>query len=483
MADSSLKETTAKGLLWGGFSNALIQILNIGFGICLLRLLTPEDYGTVQVLAIFSSVAAALQESGFSAALANLKHPTHADYNAVFWFNIVCGATLYLLLFLAAPLIADFYRAPVLIPLARFAFLSFLFSSWGIAQRAYLFAHLMVRESSIIFILSLVISGAAAVGMAWMGFAFWGLAAQTVIFTACVTVLNWWYSPWRPTLEWDFSPVRRMFGFSSRLLLTTLFLQVNRNVFSVLLGRFYGPTPAGLYGNAAKWNDMGTFTINSMITGVAQPTLTRVKDDTARYRHVFRKMLRFTSFVSFPCMLGLSLVAPEFIRITAGEKWTESIVMLQMLCVYGAFFPLTTLYSNLAISRGRSSLNLGNTVATCVLIWTLLYAMRPLGIHAMITAFVCVNVLWLLVWQWFARRLTGLPFRQALADVLPFFLLAAVTMGVTHLITRTLEGDIVRLAAKIAVAAVLYIGVLYGARAAILRESIDYFTQKIHRKK
>ncbi|MCM1108745.1 MAG: lipopolysaccharide biosynthesis protein [Clostridium sp.] len=482
MSDSSLKETTVKGLLWGGFSNALIQILNLTFGICLLRRLTPTDYGTIQVLTIFSSVASALQESGFSAALANIKEPTHKDYNAVFWFNILSGAALYLLLFCCAPLIADFYRTPVLVPLSRFAFLSFLFSSWGIAQRAYLFGHLMVKQSSIIFISSLFISGCVAVGMAYSGFAFWGLAAQTVVFTACVTLLNWWYSPWRPSLDWDFSPIRRMFGFSSRLLITTLFLQVNRNVFSVLLGRFYDKAVTGQYGNAAKWNDMGTFTINSMIAGVAQPILTQVKDSPDRYRHVFRKMLRFTSFVSFPCMLGLALVAPEFIRLTAGAKWMPSVPMLQILCLYGAFFPITTLYSNLAISQGRSSINLYNTVATCVVIWIFLIAVYPLGIYAMIISFVSINILWLLVWHGFARRLIGLPLRHALADVLPFCLLAAAAMFATAFITTPVKGEFLRLTAKVTVAALIYIGVLYLSGAAILRESIDYILHKMHRK-
>lgn len=483
MADTSLKETAAKGLVWGGFSNALIQLLNLAFGICLLRRLTPADYGTVQVLTIFSSVAAALQESGFSVALANIKNPKHRDYNAVFWFNILCGAGLYILLFFCAPLIADFYRTPVLVPLSRFAFLGFLFSSWGIAQRAYLFGHLMVRESSIIFILSLIISGLVAVALAYNGFSYWGLAAQGVVFTACITILNWWYSPWRPSLEWDFSPVRHMFSFSSRLLVTTLFLQINRNVFSVLLGRFYDRALAGQYGNAAKWNDMGASTINSMIAGVAQPILTRVKDDPARYRQVFRKMLRFTSFVSFPCMFGLALVAPELIRLAAGEIWTPSVPMLQMLCLYGAFFPITTLYSNLVISQGRSSVNLFNTVATCVLIWILLITVYPLGIYAMIASFITVNILWLLVWHRFARRLIGLPLRQALTDVLPFFILASATMIVTDIMIRSVSNDWLRLGTKIAVAASIYIGILYAAKAVILRESIDYVFQKIHRKK
>lgn len=478
MADNSLKEKTAKGLLWGGLTNGLVQVMNLTVGICLLQLLTPEDYGTVQVLTVFSTVAGSLQESGFTAALANKKQPSHRDYNAVFWFNILTGTALYLILFACAPLIADFYRAPVLVPLARFAFLGFLVSSFGIAQRAYLFGHLMVKQSSIIFLTALTLSGTASIIMAACGLAYWGLAAQNVIFVTVVMLMNWCYSPWRPTFEWDFRPIREMFGFSSKLLVTNLFQQVNRNVFSVLLGRFYSRELTGYYGNATRWNDMAVGTIDNMLGGVAQPTLTQVQGDEGRYLQVFRKMLRFTSFVSFPGLFGLALVAPEFIRLAAGERWMGSVPYLQMLCVYGAFYPLSSLYAKLVISKGKSDINLFNTVVSCLCVWLALYLLHPHGIVVMITAFVTLNVLWLFVWHAFAKRLIAFRLRDALKDVLPFALLAAGVMAVTYLLTGGIGPLLLRLAAKTGLAAGLYIGILYLLRARILREGLDFLLKK-----
>lgn len=478
MAQNTLKDKAAKGLLWGGLSNGIMQILNLVIGICLLQLLTPEDYGTVQVLTVFSAVASTLQESGFTQALANIKTSRHEDYNAVFWFNILCGGALYGILFFCAPLIADFYNTPILTPLARFLFLSFLFSSWGIAQRAYLFSHLMVKQSAIISTLSLVISGAVGVSLAAMGFAFWGLAAQSVTYVAAGVILSWWFSPWRPSLKWDFRPICEMFGFSSKLLITNLFQQVNRNVFSVLLGKFYGRIDTGYYGNADKWNNMGIGTIDMMISGVAQPTLTQVKDDPSRYVQVFRKMLRFTAFVSFPAMLGLALVAPEFIRIAAGEKWMPSVPYLQLLCIYGAFYPITSLYSKLIISKGKSDFNLYNTVITCVCIWLAMYLLHPYGIFTMISAFVAINVGWILVWQSFAHRLTGLRLREALKDILPFLFIATLTMCSTHYAIHFVEHVVLRLILKIVVAGLIYLGILHLCKAAILRESIQFLLKK-----
>ena len=145
MAQDTLKDRTAKGLLWGGLINTLMQLLGALFGLALMRLLTPADWGKVAMLGIFAALASTLQESGFTAALCNRKNPTDNDYNSVFWVNLMVSGALYVFLWCMAPDIALFYNDPELTYLARFLFLGFLFSGLGTVQRAYLFGHLMVR--------------------------------------------------------------------------------------------------------------------------------------------------------------------------------------------------------------------------------------------------------------------------------------------------------------------------------------------------
>lgn len=171
MSQPSLKEKTAKGLLWGGIGNGALQLLNLAFGIFLSRLLTPADYGMVGALTIFSALAGIFAESGFILAIVNKKEVRHDDYNAVFWFNITVGGTLYLLLFACAPLIARFYHTPELAPLARFLFLSFLVGSTTAAPLAYYFRNLMVKERSQIQIAAIVVSGIVGVTCAYRGWA------------------------------------------------------------------------------------------------------------------------------------------------------------------------------------------------------------------------------------------------------------------------------------------------------------------------
>lgn len=476
--EPSLKEKTAKGLMWGLLQGGSMQLFSAIIGIVLLRLLTPTDYGRIAVLLVFSTIASNLQESGFISALCNKRQPSHADYNAVFWFNIMVSISIYVLLFFLSPLIADFYNDPILTPLARVLFLGFLASAFGIVQRAYLYTNIKVKQTSLISLVSLIASGIIGIVMAYHGFAFWGLAVQSVLYIAFNTLLCWCVSPWRPSLHIDFRPAWQMFGFSSKLLLTNLFAQFNAHVFSVLLGRFYNTHVVGQYSNARKWNDMCVNTVNMMVANVVQPVLTQLVDDTPRYRQAFRKMLRFVCFITFPAMLGMGLISREFILITVGEKWLESAELLSLLTVYGCCHILTTLYSFMAISRGKSDVNMFCTIGISILVWGGLYLMHPYGLRSMIVYFICINWAWLLAWQYFAWRMFRMTVIDMAKDILPFLLLAAGVMVATWFITSGITNIYLCVTAKIIIAAILYAGLTYISGAQIMRESIGYLRKK-----
>ncbi len=474
MEQKSLKERTAGGMLWGGLSNGLMQVIAAVFGLVLLRYLTPDDYGKVAMLDIFAALANALQESGFMAALCNRKEPTHEEYNAVFWFNLMVSATLYILLWFCAPLIAAFYGNEALIPLARVLFLGFLFSAFGTVQRAYLFGHLMVRQTSICSLTAMLLSSVVGVAMAVSGFAYWAIVTQAITFVLITQIMAWCFSPWRPTLNFNLAPAWKMFGFSSKLMLTNVINICNLHAFSVLLGKFFGDHVAGVYSNAKKWNDRASGTINGMVTSVAQPTLAQVRDNIGRYRQVFRKMLRFICFVSFPAMLGLGSIAQEFILLAGGEKWRESGLILSLLCVHGAFVPITTLYSNLTISRGRSDVNMACTIGQCLAVWAGLYLLYPYGFLPMVVYFVALNVAWLVIWQWWAWRLTGLTFTDALRDIMPFLVFTLAVLAATWWLTSGIGNLWLLLISRILIAAVLYLGIVWVSGAKIMREAIHY---------
>ena len=476
--EESLKEKTAKGLFWGGLSNGAQQLLNLVFGIFLARLLSTEDYGMVGMLTIFSLIAGSLQEGGFISALNRKKEVSHKDYNAVFWTCSLVSLSIYLLLFFCAPLIAGFYGEPRLVSLARYIFLGFFITSLGIAPRALLFRNMQVRQQSIVSFVSLLASGIVGVSMAFYGFAYWGIATQTLVNVTLFTALNFWYARWRPTLPVDFSPIREMFGFSSKLIITNIVIIVNTNIFSVILGKLYTPHVVGNYTQANKWNYMGWSLINNMLNGISQPVFAKTDDDPARQRNIFRKLLRFTAFISFPLMLGLALVAKEFIVILLGEKWLESASLLQLLCIMGAFYPISYLFSNLIISRGHSATYMWCNIALCIAQLAAVAVSAPYGIERMILVYVAITILWIGVWHFFAHREISLHLWDVIKDISPYLAITLVLIYGAHWLTTGLTNIYIRFAAKVAFVATAYSLTLWLTGSTIFRESVAFFVKK-----
>ena len=458
-------------MLWGGLNSGIQQLVGLAFGIVLGRLLAPSDYGMMAMISIFSLVATALQDSGFRTALTNIEHPKHEDYNSVFWFNIIMASSLYVILFLAAPLIGEYYHTPRVVPLCRYAFLSIVIASFGTAQSAYLFKHLRAKQQAEAGALAVILSSLTGVGMAFAGMAYWSLATQGLVYVGINTLLQWHFSPWRPSIHGiTFAPVRRMFRFSCKILATTIMTHVNNNVLNILLGHYFTPRDTGNYNQAYQWNTKCYSLVQSMVAQVAQPVLVSLNGEEGRQKDVFRKMMRFTAFITFPLLFGFGLVAKEFIVTAIGEKWLASAQLIQILCLSGATMPLSTLFSNMIISKGRSgtffwcTFTLGLVqIATMIMIW-------PMGIRTMVIAYTLLNTSWLLVWLFFVRRLIGYGYWMFFCDVMPFALAAAGVMGVAYVATMPLSNLIALLISRFIIAVVLYYVVMKMARVKILAE-------------
>lgn len=484
--DTSLKERTARGLMWGLMNSVSKQVMNALFGLVLTFMLTEEDYGLIGVLAIYSSLAASLQESGFVQALINKRDACHRDYNSVFWFNVVCSALIYAVLWFCAPLIAEYNGEPRLVWLSRYAFLGFFVASFSITPRAILMKQMRVRELTMCGVAALLVSGLVGIVMALCGMAFWSIATQSIVFVGMVSVMSWHFSGWRPALRVSLAPVRGMFRFSCKLLVTNIFSNVNRYAFEALTGMSYSMKQIGDYSQANKWNLMGCQTVSEMVQGVAQPMFVQVGDDGERLRRTFRKMLRFTAMVSFPAMLGLSLVSGELIGLLP-SRWEDAAPLLRMLCIGGAFLPVSTLYGNFIISRGKSGTYMWNTIIQSLTIILMLVTMMGLphlslfhltGLRLMILFYVAIMAAWIPVWHFFVRRETGLPYSTLLTDILPSLSVAALTMAGVHFITSSFSSIFLLLIMKTSLFACIYCLIMWLIDREMMRECMSYLRKR-----
>lgn len=472
----SLKQRTAKGLFWGAMNSSSTQVLNLIFGIVLGRLLSPEVYSVVAILTIFTAIAGDLQSAGFTQALVNIKRPEKTDYNAVFSFNVMMSLIMYGILFLAAPLIADFYDKPYLTTVSRVLFLSFLIASLGIAHGGYMTKNMMNREMALIGFIALICSGTVGITLAFIYRDYWALVWQQITYITVINIGRYYFvKEWRPRLTTKMTPVVRMAPFALKILVTKIVTTVSNNLMTNIFGKLFPDRQVGNYSQAFKWDTMANSLVANTVGQIAQAVLVEASDTPLA---VYRKMMRFTAFFSMPLMFGLALVSREFIHVTIGEAWDGCVPLLQILSVSGAFMPLYTMYQNLAISRGRSDVFMWLNIGQIALQLIIVIALRNYPMWVMVTAYSAMLIAWLLPWHGFAGRLIGYGWMDAMRDVAPFAIAAAFTMGMTYMLSLWTENVFALIVVRPIIAAVLYYAIMKIARARILLECERFIFKK-----
>ena len=471
---STLKQKTAAGLFWGGFSNGMQQLVNVAFGILMMRLLNANDYGLIGMLSIFTAVASIIINSGFSVALTNKQDANHQDYNAVFWFTFFVGLLLYIILFFAAPLIAGFYKEPALVKLSRFLFISFFFSGIGTVSFTVMYKKMMVKQQAMIDMIALLISVGVGAVAAIKGLNYWALAIQSVLYLSLAALLRLFFAPWKPTLEFCLTPIKEMFSFSSKIFITNVCVQLNNHFLSVIIGKLYNKEQVGIYSQGQKWANMGNQLIAGMINSIAQPVLVQVKNDKNREKSVVRKMIRFGAFISFPAMLGLAFIGNEFILITGGEKWLPSVPFLQLFCIWTAFSHLLNLFTNVVYTHGKSDIYMRITIVTGVFQFITVLCLYTFGVFLMVSVYIGISFAALLFWQRCVYQLIGLKLREILKDISPYLGITLICFFIAWIITKNIQNVYWLFTSKIIISALLYIFVMKISRSVIFKESMEF---------
>ncbi len=481
MEGSALKNKTAKGLFWGGLNNAAQQVISVIIGLILLNKLTPSDYGLVAMLTIFTGFSLALQNGGFSVALINRKEIVHEDYNSVFWFNVLASLTIYLILFFCAPLIARFFHQPELVKISRVLFLCLIFISVSLTHTAMLTKRLMVKELAIGDISAVVISGGIAIYMAFAGCGYWALVELTVVRPFISMLVKIYYSKWNPTFKISFGPVREMFRFSFKMVLSSLVLQIKYNIFSVVLGRFETKTVVGYYSQGVKWANMGKQFITGMLSSVAQPVLVEAVDDRTRQTAMFRKFTRFVAFVVSPCMLGLAFISQELISVVNAE-FLPCVPILQIYCVIALTAPLYTLYEQVIITHGKSGNYLIINVISMLVQTALALLTYRFGIYWMAFAIMCSEYLMLLLWHFICKQYINVTVINMIKDMLPYIATMALAIVATYFVGRFVASDLLRMIVKIVMVATIYLITMKLGESTIFNESIQFIKEKMKNK-
>lgn len=455
--EESLKNKTVKGIVWSSIERFSVQGIQFLVMIVMARLLTPKDYGLVGMVAIFIAVAQSLVDSGFSQALIRKQNRTETDNSTVFYFNIVVGILLYLVLFAIAPLVADFYDSPELTALMRVICLSVVFNSFVVVQRALLTVNIDFKTQAKASLTAAVVSGVIGIGMAYSGFSYWSIVAQQLVNLGLNTLLLWIFTRWRPRWIYSWGSFRELFTFGSKLMVSGLLDVVYRNMYLLVIGKVFTASSLGYYTRANQFAEFPSSNLTGIMQRVTYPVLCQIQDDDERLAQIYRRFLRLSAFLIFPLLVGLSAVAEPFVLLLLKEQWLFAATLLQIICFAMMWYPIHAINLNLLQVKGRSDLFLRLEIIKKAIAVLILCVTIPMGLIAMCVGQILSSLIALIINTNYTGKLIQVGFLRQMRDLLPTLLLSLSMWGVVYGITSCLSGIILQLIVGIVAGMVYYI--------------------------
>ncbi|MDP1623919.1 MAG: lipopolysaccharide biosynthesis protein [Bacteroidales bacterium] len=429
----TLKQQTISGLLWSFIDSIAGQGITFMVGIVLARLLSPKEFGLIGMLTIFIAVSQSIIDSGFRQALIRKQDCTQADYSTVFYFNIGVGLFLYLLLFVSAQAIADFYHEPVLKDLIRVLGLGLILTSFSMIQSTLLTKKIDFKLQAKISVIASCISGVISIYMAYSGWGVWSLVYLVLVRYAISSILLWLWSKWKPIWCFSLKSFTGLFSFGSKLLVSGLIDTIYRNIYYLVIGKYFSAVELGYYTQADQFQSLPSTNLQGIIGRVSYPVLATIQNDTPRLREAYKKIIKSTMLITFILMFVMVASARSLILTLIGEQWEPSVIYLQMLCFVGMFYPLHALNLNMLQVLGRSDLFLRleiikKTLAVPIIIIGVIW-----GIKVMILGMIALSLIGYYLNSYWSGMLIGYSMWGQIKDILPSFLLAGVICILVYL--------------------------------------------------
>ncbi|MFA5499529.1 MAG: MOP flippase family protein [Candidatus Omnitrophota bacterium] len=403
----SLKQKTIKGLFWSGASQAGKQVSQFIITAILARLLSPNDFGLLAMATVFINFGMIFSEMGISSALIQKQDTLDRHYYSAFWLNIAVGIVLTLISIAASPLVAGFYKKPELQIILAVISINYFISSFVVIQQTILTKEMDFKSLAIRDIIAIVLSGGIGIYMAFHGFGVWSLVIQSVTFTLFNAILLWALSSWRPKYQFAKSDIKDIFGFSANLTGFNIINYFARNIDQLLIGKFLGAQALGYYSLAYKLMLYPLQNIAWVISKVMFPAFSKIQDSLEKVRRTYLKTVKAIALIAFPVMLGLFAVAPEFVNVVFGNKWSEAIPTIRILCICGLFQSIGTTVGMIYLSMGRAGLQLKlQFLGTILVIVCVLIGMRW-GINGVALFYTLQSVIWIIINLHIVSKLTG----------------------------------------------------------------------------
>lgn len=453
----NLKGRVLSGLVWRFGERMSAQLVTFIVSIVLARLLSPNDYGAIALVMVFITIANVFVVFGFGSSLIQKKDADNIDFSSVFYFNIVFSILIYGILYIFAPYIASFYKIDILSPVLRVLGIRIIIAGVNSVQQAYVSRHMLFKRFFWSTLFGTLLSGIVGISMAYMGYGIWALVAQYLTNTTVDTIVLWFTVKWRPDFVFSVSRMKDMFSYGWKLLCSGLLDTGYNQLRSLVIGKMYSASDLAFYDRGKQYPSLIVDNINTSISSVLFPAISQEQDDKSRVKAMTRRAIKTSSYIMWPMMIGLGIVAQPLITLMLTEKWIACVPFLQISCFIYGFMPIHTANLEAIKAVGRSDLFLKLEIIKKIMgISVLLISMKH-GVMAIALSGVVTTLISCFINAYPNIKLLNYTYGQQIKDILPSLLLASFMGIIIYPIKFVIQGEFILIAIQVVVGAIIYI--------------------------
>lgn len=449
------------GLVWKLLERLGTQGVQFVIQIILARLLLPEEFGMIAIVTIFITLANVFVQSGFNTALIQKKEVDNTDLSSIFFVSLIVSGILYVILFFTAPYIANFYEEPQLKWVLRVLASTLFLGAVNSIQNSIVARGLQFKKLFLSSLGAIVIAGTIGIIMAYKGYGVWALVAYQLNNSFLITIIMNFTIKWRPSFIFSFKRVKQMFSYGWKLLVSSILNRFYIELRSLIIGKIYTTQMLGFYNRGNQFPTLIVDNINGSIQTVMLPTYSAYQEDKKRVKEIMRRAIVTSSFIIFPMMTGLAVVAKPMVTIILTEKWLPCVPFLQIACIIYALYPIHTANLQAINGMGRSDIFLKLEVIKKVLGISILIVMVFYGVYAIAWGGVVESIIAAFINAYPNRKLLDYSYKEQLKDIIPSLLLSIFMGGIVYSISFLMLGNWVTLLLQIVIGIIIYIVLAY----------------------
>ena len=448
------------GALWKFIERISAQVVSFIVSIILARLLLPEDYGIIALVAVFITICDKLVISGFATSLIQKKDADNLDFSTVFFFSLITALVLYAVLFFCAPLIADFYSAydrELLINVIRVMGIQVIVTAVNSVQSAYVSRTMQFKKTLWSTLVSTILSATVGIWMAYEGYGVWALVAQNCVQVISVMVILWIVVRWRPQLKFSFERFKSLFSYGWKIFAASMIKVLYNDLRSIVIGKAYTPADLAFYNKGQSFPQLIESNVGGTIDSVLFPAISKTQDSKEGMLALLRRAIKTSTYALMPMLMGLAAVAAPLVEILLTEKWLPCVPYMQIMCFTFVLMPVEMDNLQAIKAMGRSDLALKLEIIKKVIGVVLLIVAIPLGVKAIALSMLVGSVANAIVDAVPNRKLLDYRFSQQIFDILPNFVPSLVMFGGVYALSFLELNAFALLAIQVVVGVTIYL--------------------------